>query len=80
MERSLVATSFLKAGPGHTNGSDGSDTVTVSAGFDLPLFAGTIDGGDDVSAADGLVDTITFESVSGTIDGSRLLNWERVVL
>ncbi|MEZ5777742.1 MAG: autotransporter outer membrane beta-barrel domain-containing protein [Paracoccaceae bacterium] len=71
---------FMDAGPGHNNGSDGSDNATLYAGFNLGLFAGTIDGGDDVSAADGLVDTVTFQGASGMIDGSRLQNWERVVL
>ena len=77
---SVAGNIFMDAGPGHTNGSDGSDNATFSNGFNLASFTGTIDGGDDISSADGLIDTLTYQNISGVAVGTNVLNWENVIL
>lgn len=61
---------------GSLNLGDGSDlaefvSTDVSA---VTLF----DGGDDVSAADGMVDTLTFSGVVATLAGANIVNWENI--
>jgi outer membrane autotransporter protein len=62
-------------------GSNGSDTALVTAGS----YDGTyhlLDGGDDYSStADGWTDELTLAGdVSGDVNGTNILNWERVIL
>lgn len=57
---------------------DGSDTATISAaGYDGTQL---LDGGDDVSAADGWIDSLTFSGVSATVAGANIINWEQITL
>jgi outer membrane autotransporter protein len=59
-------------------GQDGSDTATVSAlGYD---GSQVLDGGDDTSIADGMIDTLTLKGVTATSNGSKITNWEVVNL
>ena len=59
-------------------GQNGSDTALVSA----PTYNGStvLDGGDDVSIADGWVDRLTLQGVTATAGGAQLLNWESITL
>ena len=59
-------------------GQNGSDTALVSA----PAYNGStiLDGGDDVSAADGWVDKLTLQGVTATAGGAQLANWETITL
>ncbi|WP_413775054.1 autotransporter outer membrane beta-barrel domain-containing protein [Brucella sp. JSBI001] len=59
-------------------GQDGSDTATVSAS----TYDGSqvLDGGDDTSVADGMIDTLTLEGVTATTNGGKIANWEVVKL
>jgi outer membrane autotransporter protein len=59
-------------------GQNGSDTAFVSA----PAYNGSqiLDGGDDVSTADGWVDRLTLQGVTATAGGAQLLNWESITL
>lgn len=59
-------------------GQNGSDTALVSA----PAYNGSqiLDGGDDVSTADGWVDRLTLQGVTATAGGAQLLNWESITL
>jgi outer membrane autotransporter protein len=59
-------------------GQNGSDTALVSAAS----YNGStiLDGGDDVSAADGWVDKLTLQGVTATAGGAQLVNWEKIVL
>lgn len=59
-------------------GQNGSDTALVSA----PAYNGStiLDGGDDVSAADGWVDKLTLQGVTATAGGDTLRNWETITL
>lgn len=61
---------------GAINLGDGSDTLTFdgAAVDQITLF----DGGDDVSAADGMVDTLTFSGVVATLAGANIVNWENI--
>lgn len=57
---------------------DGSDGATVyTQNFD-PSFS--FDGGDDLSTADGMIDTLTFSGITATVTGANLTNWENVVV
>jgi len=57
---------------------DGSDKVLVATPtFDSNLV---LDGGDDLSASDGMVDELTFKDVTTDIKGANLINWERIVV
>lgn len=59
-------------------GQDGSDTATVSAS----TYDGSqvLDGGDDTSVADGMIDTLTLKGVTATTNGGKITNWEVVKL
>ncbi|OWT54852.1 autotransporter family protein [Candidimonas nitroreducens] len=59
-------------------GQDGSDTATVSAA----AYDGSqvLDGGDDTSSADGMVDTLNLQGVKASAKGSSIVNWEIVRL
>ena len=57
---------------------DGSDDLTFDGG---DFSAVTIfDGGDDTSVADGFIDVLTFENVSGVLNGADVLNWENLII
>ncbi|QWK81894.1 autotransporter outer membrane beta-barrel domain-containing protein [Ochrobactrum sp. BTU1] len=59
-------------------GQDGSDTATVSASsYDGSQM---LDGGDDTSIADGMIDTLTLKGVTATSNGNKIINWEVVNL
>ncbi|WP_346837425.1 autotransporter outer membrane beta-barrel domain-containing protein [Microbulbifer sp. SAOS-129_SWC] len=80
---------FLDAGAGDDNirwgeglafdirGGSGSDTLRI----DAFAYDGTsiLDGGDDLSAGDGYIDTLTF-LLDNEVDGRLLRNWERIVI
>ncbi|WP_420043093.1 autotransporter outer membrane beta-barrel domain-containing protein [Agrobacterium tumefaciens] len=59
-------------------GQDGSDTAMVNAS----AYNGSqvLDGGDDTSVADGMIDTLTLHGVKATTNGSKIVNWEVVNL
>ncbi|WP_233284507.1 autotransporter outer membrane beta-barrel domain-containing protein [Agrobacterium tumefaciens] len=59
-------------------GQNGSDTAVVSAAE----YNGSqvLDGGDDVSVADGWVDSLTLSGVTVTAPGANIVNWETVRL
>lgn len=59
-------------------GQDGSDTATVSAA----AYDGSqvLDGGDDTSGADGMVDSLNLLGVNASSNGSSIANWEIVNL
>lgn len=60
------------------DGGVGSDTATVSSS----KYDGTqlLDGGDDVSAADGFIDTLSLDGVQVTANGGKIVNWETIKL
>lgn len=80
---------FLDAGDGDDNiywdegvaflisGGNGSDSLTI----DAFAFEGdaTLDGGDDLSADDGDIDTLKF-ILDHQIDGNLLKNWEHIII
>lgn len=57
---------------------DGSDSLTVN-GTDISQIS-LIDGGDDVSTADGYVDRLTLAGINGPQPAAKFLNWERISL
>jgi outer membrane autotransporter protein len=59
-------------------GQNGSDAALVSAAS----YNGStiLNGGDDVSAADGWVDKLTLQGVTATAGGAQLVNWESITL
>ncbi|MGH6762512.1 MAG: autotransporter outer membrane beta-barrel domain-containing protein [Phyllobacterium sp.] len=59
-------------------GQDGSDTALISAS----TYDGSqiLDGGDDTSVADGMIDLLTFKGITATSNGSKIINWETVKL
>lgn len=59
-------------------GQDGSDTATVSAS----TYDGSqvLDGGDDTSVTDGMIDTLTLKGVTAATNGGKIANWEVVKL
>lgn len=59
-------------------GGNGSDSAVVSAAE----YNGSqmLDGGDDVSAADGWVDSLTLSGATVTAPGANIVNWETVRL
>ncbi|MDW9545319.1 autotransporter outer membrane beta-barrel domain-containing protein [Sinorhizobium meliloti] len=60
-------------------GGNGSDTATASA----QSYDGThhyLDGGDDVSTADGWTDRLTLSGVTASANGANIVNWEIVTL
>lgn len=59
-------------------GQDGSDTATISAA----AYDGSqvLDGGDDTSSIDGMVDTLNLQGIHASAKGSNIVNWEIVRL
>ncbi|MDR2329852.1 MAG: IPTL-CTERM sorting domain-containing protein [Comamonas sp.] len=57
---------------------DGSDSLTIN-GTDISQIT-LIDGGDDVSTADGFVDRLTLAGINGPQPAAKFLNWERISL
>lgn len=57
---------------------DGSDTLHLNAANITTIP--TLNGGDDVSAADGFVDTLNLNQITGARQGDSLINWERIRL
>ena len=57
---------------------DGSDTLIINGAVDLSQVP-TLDGGDDLSGADGFIDTAVL-NLSGEFEGGKLLNWEKVII
>nr|WP_235907494.1 autotransporter outer membrane beta-barrel domain-containing protein [Brucella anthropi] len=59
-------------------GQDGSDTATVSTS----TYDGSqvLDGGDDTSVTDGMIDTLTLKGVTAATNGGKIANWEVVKL
>ena len=63
---------------GGFHGQDGSDTALVSAaGYDGSQM---LDGGDDVSSADGMIDTVTFTGGNYSAPGANIINWENIIV
>ncbi|WP_318579627.1 autotransporter outer membrane beta-barrel domain-containing protein [Ochrobactrum sp. AN78] len=59
-------------------GGQGSDRAEISAaGYDGTQ---TLDGGDDTSIADGMIDTLRFSGIAATSTGDKIINWEDVRL
>ncbi len=56
----------------------GSDAVTISSNG----YTGSeiLNGGDDVAVADGWIDTLTFQNIQATVDGTKISNWEQLVI
>ncbi|WP_269933322.1 autotransporter family protein [Aminobacter sp. HY435] len=59
-------------------GQDGSDTALISAA----TYDGSqiLDGGDDTSGVDHMIDQLTFKGTNATSNGSKIVNWEIVTL
>lgn len=59
-------------------GQDGSDVAVVRAS----TYDGSqvLDGGEDTSIADGMIDTLTLRDVTATTNGGKIVNWEVVNL
>ncbi|WP_299288983.1 autotransporter outer membrane beta-barrel domain-containing protein [uncultured Tateyamaria sp.] len=58
-------------------GQNGSDDAMVSGS----VYAGQVlDGGDDVSTADGFIDTLTLAGANVTANGANIINWETVTV
>ncbi len=59
-------------------GGTGSDTLELTAAS----YNGSqiLDGGDDLSAADGWIDTLHFNGVTAAVAAGSLRNWENVVI
>lgn len=57
----------------------GSDTLTIEGGADISGVT-AIDGGDDVSEADGRVDVLHLAGGTRSFDGGDLTNWEVIEL
>ena len=56
----------------------GSDALTVSASeYD---GSQVLNGGDDLTTADGMVDTLTFKNLTVAATGANVTNWENVVI
>ena len=77
---SIAGSIFMDDGPGHTNGTDGSDTALVESSFNLGAFTGIFDGGDDFSSADGLIDVLTIRGASAAVNGANYINWETIIV
>ncbi|VAV95428.1 hypothetical protein MNBD_ALPHA07-2160, partial [hydrothermal vent metagenome] len=58
--------------------NDGSDDL-IFAGGDFSAVT-LFDGGDDISAADTFIDTLTFAGAGGALTGATVINWENVVI
>ena len=59
-------------------GGLGSDIVTVSS--TKYNSSQLLDGGDDTSVADGMIDTLNLNGVTATTNGSTITNWEVIKL
>jgi outer membrane autotransporter protein len=61
-------------------GTNGSDTANIS----VSTYDGTshvLDGGDDLSIADGWLDTLTFKGgINAEAYGANILNWENIII
>lgn len=61
------------------SGEMGSDVANIYSGAEY-TGSEVIDGGDDVSTADGLVDTLTLHGVTVSTPGANLPNWENIIV
>ncbi len=59
--------------------ANGSDELVITGGADITAVT-AIDGGDDVSPADGWVDVLHLDGGTRSFDGGDLTNWETVNL
>jgi len=59
-------------------GENGSDTLLVTAA----QYTGTqtLNGGDDVATADGMIDTVTIQGLTVAATGANIVNWENVIV
>ena len=57
---------------------DGSDDLIFDGG-DFSAVS-IFDGGDDTGTADGFIDTLTFQNVTGAVSGSTVINWEEIFI
>lgn len=57
---------------------NGSDTLTF-VNADISKIT-TMDGGDDLSAADSMIDEVIFRDGTYSVDGSSVINWEKVTV
>jgi len=71
----------------YQEGGELAGALSMGAGSDSATFVTTdlsmttvLDGGDDVSDADGSIDTLAFRRLSATLSGANLRNWERIVI
>ena len=55
-------------------GGDGSDSLVIAS--DVDMSSSSIDGGDDASSADGMIDTLTISGSSVSVSGNNITNWE----
>ncbi len=57
---------------------NGSDTVTISSSE----YTGVeiLNGGDNLSIADGWIDVLTFKDIQADVDGTKISNWEQLVI
>jgi outer membrane autotransporter protein len=62
---------------GGFNGQDGSDVVNIAAGADISGLT-LLDGGDDLAVADGFIDVLSVDGLTGAVDGSIITNWEEI--
>ena len=60
-------------------GGNGSDAATIASGANYDGTE-TFNGGDDYSATDGWVDTLTFQGQTATTQGALVTNWENVII
>ena len=56
---------------------DGSDVVSIASGADVSGLT-LLDGGDDLAAADGFIDVLSVDGLTGPVDGSIITNWEEI--
>jgi outer membrane autotransporter protein len=63
---------------GGFRGQNGSDTALVTASS----YDGSqvLDGGDDLSTADGWIDTLTLQGLTATTSGANLTGWENLIV
>lgn len=57
----------------------GADTLILNGNVDLSHIA-ELKGGEELSSADGSVDTVVFKDTSGSVVGSKFVNWEKVAI
>jgi outer membrane autotransporter protein len=51
--------------------------VRIASGADVSGLT-LLDGGDDLTAADGFIDVLSVDGLSGAVDGSIIRNWEEI--